>query len=1683
MPAPKLSRVINSRYRLDDLLGKGAAGEVYLARDTLRGDFPLALKLLDTHAAGRPARESLKTEFFALSRLRHPHLVSVHDLGQDRDTGHWFMTLEYVQGPTLSAWKAQESQQYLDLARHLLLAMDFIHDRGFVHADIKPDNILMAGLHGDPRISDFGLAGLLGLSSSRRGTLPYTAPEVLRGEAPGRPADIYSMGATLYQVAYGQPPFTGETPDLIIDGHLRQEPDFSGPSSHPLPSGLPIILRRMLAKDPADRPVSGEEVVSALEDLTGSRSPTGVSASRRLVLRHGTLVGRESELAAIQARLEKLSGQDSGGVLKLQGAAGAGRTRVLDEVRIRAQLEGITVVRADCRGDEEDPYNCIHAMLADLHALSGEPAPPELAALLSATGETTPGPEPDRAQIHEAAAELVRSAATTVPLLLIVDDVHQGHPDLLDLLAHMIRGAAREPVLTILSTLTDDSSDSSPEALAALSGLEEITLPSLGENDSRKLIQSHLGRDSVPDEVMAELTRGQQGLPYLLVETTRAFLDAGGLELDAAGRWHLDRDRLQEAALPGSPQRAAALRRSLTAAAGKTLSALSVARQALNSADLHDMARIPLPVMQSSLDELTERGVLTRSEAGDGAPKYRFAQVLVRDAIYRSLEEAEPDERLRLHLARSQQLRRMDLPDPAALAELAQHLEALGRWDEAIDLQLEVARLDAQRGAPSGAGRHLRKALSLITGEGKSLRPQAPLWEELGDVDRAASRPEGADASYVQALEQVPADDNSTRARLLWKRATVSTLAGDTDAARRLLGRARSLARQADDRVTLARCFNALGNSFAREGDHLRAERYYRRGLRLRRDLGNEVDVSGSLINLGMVASFQGRSDEGSEMLRQALEISHRCDDVPGIAMVANNLGILAAGRGDLDEAVEHFSESEKAYQSRGALGRRAECLLNMARVLVRQGLYHRAVDMAREGLELRRRLGLYGETSEALEVMGSAFRESGRVEAALETHERALATARRHEDGVQESFALIALAADSLAHGDASSARERLEELAGTGIQTSRLRQKRHLVELQLLLVSGETAAARTQAGNLSAKDEESWDAADLIDLHLLRVRAGITLARFEDCLGELQTVQDRGILTNHPARQWELLRLRASALSGLSREEEAAAVHQEAVEIYTKLAARLPEDYRSALEASQAVARLRLDRGRAADSRSAPGRFLDTMYKVIEALTSVNDPDAMLERIMGLALDLLGAERGLILMFPEDKGEPRVAVARNVEEETIADAITYSCQVVDQGRLGRSLVAPDARADPRIRDYASVSLFQIQSVICVPLQARNRILGTVYLDSRSRVIGFNDDDLRFLEAFAQHAATALDNAGMLRALQKENLTLREQVLERYSFANIVGRSPAMQEVFETLKTVSASPLPVLIRGESGTGKELVARALHYNSLRKSGTFLSENCAAFPENLLESQLFGHVRGAFTGATTDQTGLFQEAHHGTLFLDEIGEMSPSLQARLTRVLETGELRPIGSSQPVQVDVRLIGATHRNLEEMVAAGTFRNDLLFRLNVISIDLPPLRERRDDIPLLVSHFIHDLSKELGAPAPGMSDGALELLSAREWRGNVRQLRNEISRLLVFHRGGVITADQVRDLSPVAAPPLDEYLDTSGRAMALKDLEKRHILRALKETQGDRTRAARLLRLGRATIFRKIKDYDLDV
>jgi len=332
---------------------------------------------------------------------------------------------------------------------------------------------------------------------------------------------------------------------------------------------------------------------------------------------------------------------------------------------------------------------------------------------------------------------------------------------------------------------------------------------------------------------------------------------------------------------------------------------------------------------------------------------------------------------------------------------------------------------------------------------------------------------------------------------------------------------------------------------------------------------------------------------------------------------------------------------------------------------------------------------------------------------------------------------------------------------------------------------------------------------------------------------------------------------------------------------------------------------------------------------------------------------------------------------------------------------------------------------------------------------------------------------------------LKMENRRLREAVGREYSFGAIVSRNPRMREIFELIRKVCDVRTSVLILGESGTGKELVARAIHQNGSRRDAPFVAVNCGAIPENLLESELFGHVRGAFTDAAADRAGLFEEAHGGTLFLDEIGEMPHPLQVKLLRVLQEGEVRRVGAQRPRKVDVRVISATSRHLEREVAEGRFREDLFFRLNVFGITLPPLRERLEDVPLLAAHFLEKHGAALGKPGVRLSPEALRLLMGYGWPGNVRELENCIERGIILSDGKVVTPDALPDGirgGGQRETTLYHGDDQLSIKKAEERLEREFIRRALDKTGGNRTHAARLLEISHRALLYKLKEYGME-
>ena len=342
------------------------------------------------------------------------------------------------------------------------------------------------------------------------------------------------------------------------------------------------------------------------------------------------------------------------------------------------------------------------------------------------------------------------------------------------------------------------------------------------------------------------------------------------------------------------------------------------------------------------------------------------------------------------------------------------------------------------------------------------------------------------------------------------------------------------------------------------------------------------------------------------------------------------------------------------------------------------------------------------------------------------------------------------------------------------------------------------------------------------------------------------------------------------------------------------------------------------------------------------------------------------------------------------------------------------------------------------------------------------------------------------LESALEQRRLKSENAYLRAQLEERYKFEGIVGKSGPMQKLFQLLETVAPTNSTILITGETGTGKEVVARAIHHNSSRRHHRFVALNCGAIPETLLEAELFGHVRGAFTGAVGSRQGRFEQAHKGTLFLDEVGTMSPALQMKLLRALQEREFERVGDSHTIKVDVRVIGATNSDLARMVAAGTFREDLYYRLNVIPMHLPPLRDRKEDIPLLVNHFLEKLATASGARSATVSQDAMRRLMAYQWPGNVRQLENAVERAVALGagRGGVDVEDLPIEIQQAQAVAVSSDVTLPENGLDLESyistIERELISRSLERTGGNKGAAAKLLNLKRTTLVEKLKRFE---
>ncbi|NUP11332.1 MAG: sigma 54-interacting transcriptional regulator [Polyangiaceae bacterium] len=1585
-----LGKLVAHRYRVGAKLGQGGLGSAYRARDEAL-DRDVCLKLLASEAldgAERSAHaELLRAEFAALRGLVHPNLARAHDFGLSRDDDRVvaFFTSDIAEGSALgaTAW----GKRWEEIAPALagpLGALGFLHERGILHGDFKPDNVLV-----DPA----GSATLIDLSCATRmgsrtevvsGTRGYIAPERMRGGACDQRSDLFSVGVTLAAI---------------------------GKLSRGMPTDVERLIERLTRERPAERPSSVGEVLDLLR-LSAPAVGAAFGESSRVF-------GRDEQLLRFRDALRTFVARERGPRrIILRGAPGTGKSRLLRELKWIAQLDATTV---------EGYTSAVSGVLSLLRRASAESDLPA-----SALGAV------------RARDRIVELGAPTVLVLDDADAAGDEQP-LLDAFLRSIE--VDDPILTI-TTETIGSERTDPSTVAGALVLE---LAPLGVDAVRAWLSSaHF------EHATEQVARACAGVPSAVSQAIRRLTEgapAADLEVDPGAR----PDGPSSIRVPSDLRARRAL--ALLAAANEPIDPLAL--QSLTGATFEALDGVTL---QEGGLTLLHRSSAATILAGD-ADLAGWAHRTWASSLSERIDRSAPASGHKSEL----------------VARSALHLALAGEESQALSLFESSAELRRVSPRPwIRACRALAKATSRDLGV-ELARTVQRAGEPKQAIDLLAASAQTGEATLVRAECLLELADS--------REALTAAMRAASDESAPIAARTRATVVAARAHIRLGAYAEALEVSnaaLAREPDD---------------DVTSELHEC-----IGVASMFALDDARAASHLARAREAFATFEPRRKVRVVSYD-AILAFRRGDLRAARDGYEEALRLAEEHGVADQIARCSLNLGTACHQRGELSRALSAYDRGERLARVLSQRDLLVVLAFNLAKLYADAGAIDRARAKATAVLADATARGARFFVASARSVLAEVAFCRGDLEEARTQFrfarDAFAEEGGKREVAEEELELGRVALALGDAEEAARCVEAAR-------RWDGFD--DAADLVVRGALLSARLAAGDGDPVRARRSLALAIVRAERAHLPELHARALAQLAEVASSQGLAGEAVEvaerarrIWSSMIEHLPAEWTDSFWS-------RPERVGSKEPRQAPTpepetrgadrpRKLERLIAAFRKLNSSLETNDVLSMAMDEAIELTGAERGFVVIETGDGRGLDVPIARNLDRASIDTShLRFSRGIAEQAiRTASAVLTVDAQSDDRFRTNVSVHAMRLRSVIAVPIRSPDGVLGALYLDNRYAQARFDDKDTDLLLAFADQVAIALRNARLVETLRRrqveldaerqrveelargqaieidrlhEEVRVRQAALEhRFDYSAIVGKAPALQKVFSVLDRVIDSPLAVLVTGESGTGKELVARAIHFGSPRRAGPFVGINCAALPVNLLESELFGHAKGAFTGAERERKGLVVTASGGTLFLDELGEMPLDVQAKLLRVLQEKEVRPLGSATSLPVDFRLVCATNRDLKAEVAQGRFREDLYYRVGVVDVHLPPLRDRVSDLPELATHFVKRAAEQLGRPVPRLSAGAMRKLSQHTWPGNIRELENVLTKGVVLADDGEIRAV---DIEPSARA--SEKKRTRAVVKGATS-ERTAILEALERTGWNAVRAARELGMPRATFYRRLR------
>lgn len=1651
----------------------------YRAMDRSSGKHVAFKHLLNTVTAEGKTR--FIGEFRMLYSLHHPNIPEVYDLvttGEDL-----FYTMELAEGRSLDThFNGPLTQEWLDaLLVQVLSALGYLHRQGIIHGDVKPANLIVTdGVIPGLKLIDFGLATLVGEPKALDGTIQYAAPEIIKKEPYDHRSDLYSLGVVLHELLTGINPFDDENVVQVVVHHLQKTVTDIRPAYPFVNEDLRRVVLKLLAKDPAYR---YQDVGEIAEDLRW----TGKDA-----FLHEGLYGRGEELAT----WHDWTSSGISRVITMQGAAGAGRSALLRQLKLDQQLGGRVAVAAEFH--RSSGLSNIRRLLKRVGyevPRSAHPSGYDVEwAWISGDADQWPTATDEHDLILRLVEWVFEVIRTSEALLFLLDNVDGGSETdrrfVSELARRWPRDASRGSVLGVVTG-------------ADLPNATTLTVDPFSSEKLPAVVRGLLNSTSLPDDLI-EWTLQQTGGNALLIETAlREAIHTDALTY-VRQQWKWRHEH--------APTFARSIRRinearwqRLSAEERRLVQFISFANRTMKIAWL-DRLMAGDPTLTTALPSLERAGLILRREDGFAIAQSDMGEL--------ALTYMSPDQVRTIH---RQLAGIIGEATPEHEDSLAFHF---ARCDEpvlAVPYLLRAADHARKQRLHRESLRWLTEAASILASLGRESDLLAVLFQTEELLDRLGERDEQRHVieKIAELVGKIGLPDDVARYHL--RHANMLERTGSYDDAERACDRGLAVAREHAPRWTGPLC-RLMGKTHYGRARFDEAHVWYSKALETAAAEGDPSLEMESWNSLGTVFGSLRDFANAEAAFKKALALAEKLEDTETRINGLFNLGLTAEKHGDPAKALDYYKSALPIIRSvhhKKALQKYVQysalSQLSLRRFEAALDLYHEFHELSvelddrpsavrakvKQALVMDR-LGLFDQ---AVALMNSAAEESIHVANAQDTAIYRLYQAELSLHARQYATVMDPLLA-SLRHFAPESE---------WGIQC------RHIM-LECALETNFVLATEDDVQKLIG-DADRW--LERLDAFppSLQIQGNSLLARIELWYNRsekavrlsnraVQMLMSNPTFDQDPQEIW-YYHYRILRLTGGARSDQANAL-QRAYDEIERIESELKKSAHRSAFMAVSIHRLIVTEHHElfAEEREADIRSFRQLYDMAQNINSTLDTDTLFERIMDDAIRHSQADRGLILLGTPDENELEIRVARNMDRESLEDISNISRSIVQEVfRTDRPVVTADANTDDRFRDRKSIVAFQIRSIMCVPLRVRDRLIGAVYLDKRFDTNYFGPHQLRFLESFANLAGLAIDNARLYEkisqekhSLEKENVGLRTEVQGKYVLHNMVGQSKAMRAVYQLIEAAADNSATVLIEGESGTGKELVARAIHYNGRRRQKPFVAVDCGAMPENLLESELFGYKKGAFTGATHDKIGLFEEADTGTIFLDEITNTSLNFQARLLRVLQEGEIRRVGDNVTRKIDVRVIAATNRPLESMLQDGSFRSDLYYRLNVVPIRLPALRERPEDIPMLVEFLVQKHATPAGQTISAIGRDVMEALSRHTWPGNVRELENILQRMIVFSSSSELT---VEDLPPelrpesgttprpvgrtmrfeptATEPPPEQAESLEGLEQRLTAIETDFFRHVLEEVGGNKSKAAEKLGIKRTTLNDRLKKLGL--